>query len=231
MNSNQKSFKPVVAQLKTGKLMQSIKRPVAPPVYRPTTTANTAQPRMANGTVNRKLPVAPPVFRLPVVPRVLQTKTSSQAAKLVNLIRPVTAKTTASRFSAVQMAKAAEKKAHECSAKVIASSGAEFTGDYAVIHAEINALEAYFESGGDVAGIATIQISSPPCKYCYVILSDLGLLAKVDTGGKKGFGRCQGGSYGWFKRGGSVWKAIKAVYKFKGDEDAYASSVCERKPK
>ncbi len=70
-------FKPAVAQLKTGISAQSIKRPVAPPVYRPKTTPNAAQPKMASGAVNRKLPIAPPVYRPQQVPKVLQTKSSS----------------------------------------------------------------------------------------------------------------------------------------------------------
>ena len=50
MNPNKK-FKPVVAQLKTGVSAQSIKRPVAPPVYKP-------QPPQR--FVQRKIAVPPP---------------------------------------------------------------------------------------------------------------------------------------------------------------------------
>lgn len=72
-----RQFKPVVAQLKNGVSAQSLKRPVAPPIYRPRATPNTAQPKMANGAVNRTPPVAPPVYRPQHVPKVLQTKTAS----------------------------------------------------------------------------------------------------------------------------------------------------------
>jgi len=136
MNSNKKStlpqpfnrraapalqLKPFVVQPKPGMPAQSGKRPVAPPVYRPTTAANAAQPKMANCVVNRKLPVAPPVYR-PEAKKIVQPKPISQQAKIANSIRPISAKTTALSFRAVQMAEA-KKKAHECSAKVVASSG------------------------------------------------------------------------------------------------------------
>lgn len=252
-------FKPVVAQLKTRIAAPGTKLPVAPPVYRPaTTTPNAAQPKMANGAVNRNLPIAPSAFRpqvpgglqtkrsqirpagqvahYPVAPplyrpeakKIVQPKTISQHAKIANSIRPVTAKRTASPFRAIQMAE--EKKAHECSAKVVTNSG-EHTGEYDGIHAEINALEKYFQGGGDIASITRIELSSSPCKYCHIILFDLGILGKVVTSDKRKYGRCQGGSYGWFKRGGSVWKAVKAVTSYAGDEDAYAKNVCERKAK
>lgn len=55
---------------------QNIKRPVAPPAYRPQ-TPNAVQPKMATGAVNRKPQVAPPVYRPQPAPRVLQTKSSS----------------------------------------------------------------------------------------------------------------------------------------------------------
>ena len=74
-------FKPVVAQLKTPVSAQSIKRPVAPPVYRPQAKPMTAQPKMAKGAVNRKPPVAPPVYRPQQLPKVLQTKSSSPASQ------------------------------------------------------------------------------------------------------------------------------------------------------
>lgn len=70
-------FKPVVAQLKTRVSAQSVKRPVAPPVYRPQATPAAAQTKMAHGVLNRKSPVATPVYRLQQVPKVLQTKSSS----------------------------------------------------------------------------------------------------------------------------------------------------------
>lgn len=229
---------------------KSIMRPVAPPVYRPKTTANAAQPKMANGVVNRTLPVAPPVFR-PQVPKVLQTKSSQnrqpaqvshqhvarpvyrpeaktivQPKTIAANVRPITAKRTACSFNAVQMADD-QRKAHECSAKVVANSGVEYPGEYDGSHAEINALEKYFEAGGDVAGITRIDLSSSPCKYCHIILTDLGIRQKVVCGDQRKYGRCQGGSYGWFARGGSLWKAIKKATGA-NDEDEYSKSVSER---
>src|SRR6266478_4071086 len=67
-------FKSAIAQLKTGVSAQSVKRPVAPPVYRPQATPKAAQPKMANGTVNWKPPVAPPIYRPQPVPKALQLK-------------------------------------------------------------------------------------------------------------------------------------------------------------
>ena len=240
MNKDKKSttprgvqFKPVVAQMKTGISAQSIKRPVAPPVYRPTTTP---QLKIANGVVNRNLPAAPPVYR-PEAKKILQPKTISQQSRIANSIRPITTKTTTSRFHAVQLAAAAaaavvaeEKKAHQCSAKVVSSTGQEYSGDYDGMHAEINALEKYFAAGGAVAGITRINLSSSCCKYCTVILSDLGILDKVVTDDQRKYGRCQGGSYGWFTRGGSLWKAIKAATGAE-DEDKYSISVSARAAK
>lgn len=69
--------KPVVAQLKRGVSAQTIRQPLAPPIYRPQVTPKAVQPKMANGAVNRKPPVAPPVYRPQPVPKVLQTKSSS----------------------------------------------------------------------------------------------------------------------------------------------------------
>lgn len=71
-----RQFKPAVAQLKTPVSAQSIKRPVAPPVYRPQPTPKVAQRKMATDAVNRKLPIAPHVYRPQAVPKVLQTKSS-----------------------------------------------------------------------------------------------------------------------------------------------------------
>jgi hypothetical protein len=69
-------FKPVVAQLKTRVSSQSVKRPVAPPVFRPQPTPKVAQPKLTTETVNRRPPIAPPVYRPQPVPKVLQTKKS-----------------------------------------------------------------------------------------------------------------------------------------------------------
>lgn len=221
-------FKPVTAQLKTDISAQSIKRPVAPPVYRPnTTTTNAAQPKMANGVVNRKLPVAPPVYR-PEAKKIVQPKIFSQQAKIANSVQqPIIAKRTAFHFSAVQMAEA-KKGRKECYATVVAKGGGEYPGAYkSGIHAEINALEFYLGSGGTIGNIKSINLSSSCCKYCYLILSDLGIAGKVVTDDERDFGSCSGGSYGWFDPDGSVWKAIKKATGYK-DVDAYIDYVIER---
>ena len=220
-------IKPGVAQLKTGISAQSVKRPVAPPVYRPNiTTPNVAQPKMANGVVNRKLPVAPPVYR-PEVKKIVQPKTISQQAKIANSIRPITPTRTASSFSAIQRAEA-KKGRKDCFAAVVAKGGGEYPGAYkSGIHAEINALESYLSSGGTLANIKSINLSSSCCKYCYLILSDLGIAGKVVTDDDRDFGSCSGGSYGWFDPDGSVWKAIKKKTGYK-DVDEYISYVIER---
>ena len=219
-------FKPVTAQLKTGISAQSIKRPVAPPVYRPnTTTPNAAQPKMANATVNRKLPVAPPVYR-PEAKKIVQPKTISQQAKIANSVQPITAKRTAFHFSAVQMAEKKGRK--ECFATVVAKGGGEYPGAYkSNIHAEINALENYLSSGGTIGNVKTINLSSSPCKYCHLILSDLGVAGKVVTDDERDFGSCSGGSFGWFDPDGSVWKAIKKATGYK-EVNEYIDSVIER---
>lgn len=56
-------FKAPATQLKTRTSAQSINHPIAPPVYRPQATPKVAQPKMANGAVNRGSPIAPPVYR------------------------------------------------------------------------------------------------------------------------------------------------------------------------
>lgn len=220
-------IRPVTAQLKTGISAQSIKRPVAPPVYRPnTTTPNAAQPKMANGVVNRKLPVAPPVYR-PEAKKIVQPKIISQQQKIANSVQLITAKRTAFHFSAVQMAEA-KKGRKDCFASVVAKGGGEYPGAYkSGIHAEINALESYLSSGGTIANIKSIKLSSSCCKYCYLILSDLGIAGKVVTADDRDFGSCSGGSYGWFDPDGSVWKAIKKATGYK-DVDAYIDYVIER---
>ena len=69
-------LKPVVAQLKTAVPAQSIKRPVAPPVYRPQPAPRVAQAKMSNSNMNPKPPVTPPVYYPQPSPKVLQKKTS-----------------------------------------------------------------------------------------------------------------------------------------------------------
>lgn len=76
---------------KPGLAQMNIRRPVAPPVYRPQPVPKVLQPKMANAGMTRKAPVAPPVYkpqarhpavqpkigvgpRVPNKPQVLQTK-------------------------------------------------------------------------------------------------------------------------------------------------------------
>jgi hypothetical protein len=78
-------FKPVVAQLKTDVLAQSVKRPVAPPVYRPQSTPKVLQTKSAPaqspqaGQASRP-PVAPPVYR-PEAKKAIQPKALTQQRK------------------------------------------------------------------------------------------------------------------------------------------------------
>ena len=217
-----RQLKPLVAQQPVPRVLQTKSSqsrqagqashlPVAPPRYRPE-AKKIVQPK----TISQpgKLPTAPPVYRpkLNILPKMASV---------------ITAKRTASSFSAVQMAKAV---AHECSAKVVSNGGQEYSGEYTDVHAEINALEKYFAAGGDVAGIKRIELSSKPCKYCHIILSDLGIRDKVllTREDPRKYGNCMGGSYGWFARGGNVWNAIRAATGA-ADEDKYADTVSERR--
>jgi hypothetical protein len=69
-------FKPAVAQLKNAVSAQSIKKPVAPPVYCPQTKPVAAQAKMA-GTAQRKThPRAPTLYPPQPVPKGLQAKTT-----------------------------------------------------------------------------------------------------------------------------------------------------------
>ena len=65
-------FKPAVFQSKNTVSAQSIKRPVAPPVYRPQSKPNAAQAKIADPLQIRPHPVAPPVYRPQPVPKILQ---------------------------------------------------------------------------------------------------------------------------------------------------------------
>ena len=78
MNPNKK-FTPVVAQKKTGVPVQSIKRPVAPPVYRPQPLPKVLQTKRSLGLSTKAFqsphaPVAPPVYRPQQSPKAAQPK-------------------------------------------------------------------------------------------------------------------------------------------------------------
>lgn len=102
-------LKPLVAQLKTGVSAQSGKRPVAPPVYQPKPAPKIVAPKL-QGAVQ-------------IGPRVLQAKSFSAPAKIANSIRPVTTKSTAFPFSAIQMAKARARKAARAERKAARAGG------------------------------------------------------------------------------------------------------------
>src|SRR5262249_36753056 len=74
------------------------RQPVAPPVYRPQATPKAAQSKMPSGA--RAVLAA-------------TTHGTSAPAKTANSVRPITAKTTASTFRAVQMAAARAAHAEE----------------------------------------------------------------------------------------------------------------------
>jgi hypothetical protein len=75
------AFKPTVAQPKNLVSAQSVKRPVAPPVYRPQSIPRVLQGKMVRGQPSvgslkssQKQPVAPPAYQPQPVPHVLQMK-------------------------------------------------------------------------------------------------------------------------------------------------------------
>jgi hypothetical protein len=73
--------KPAVAQPKTAVSAQSVKQPVAPPVYRPQPTPKVLQTKLAPGQQSQagqspNRPVAPAVYRPQTQPKVLQAKNS-----------------------------------------------------------------------------------------------------------------------------------------------------------
>lgn len=69
-------FKPAVAQPKNAVFAQSVKRPVAPPVYNPQSKPNAVQQKTAMPSHLKPTAAAPPVYRPQPTPKVLQTKSS-----------------------------------------------------------------------------------------------------------------------------------------------------------
>lgn len=210
-------------------------RTPAPPVYR------------ASQTSAKMRSSAPPVYRPQAPPRSLQPKLSvaAQLGVRTDVLKPATAPAVyrpnqkphilQPRFTAINrgttIQRSSEKKSgfSQCDAKVV---GATQTGEGAYsasynIHGEIAALEDYLENGGTIGDVVKITISSAPCKYCHIILSDLGIRDKVagfPSGG--GYGNCQGGSYGWFYSEGKVSKAVQAASS--KTEKEYTKWVSER---
>lgn len=94
MSSNKsgpvRPLKPVVAQLKTHVSAQSIKRPVAPPVYRPQPLPKVLQKKSAlvgpPKVAQAPLRTGPPVYRPQPIPKVLQKKTAANAQKNVPVV-------------------------------------------------------------------------------------------------------------------------------------------------
>ena len=206
--------------------------PSAPPVYRP----NQTSPRIGSA--------APPVYRPQPLPSSLQSKPAISAQLGVRTagLRPPTAPpvyrphqrphaaqpkvAATNRAVAVQLAKSATSGFSNCDASVV-SDNKSGAGSYKnSIHGEINALEDYLSNGGTIATIKKITITSPPCKYCHLILTDLGIRNKVVAPGE-GYGSCQGGSYGWFAPEGHVSKAAQAATG-KSEKD-YITTVIDRK--
>ena len=186
-------------------------RPAAPPVYHPDTSP-------------RSLQAKPAISTQPVLPTTgLKPSPVYRPHQRLYAAHPKFA--AINRAAAVQLAKAGFSK---CDASVVGDA-ASGEGSYKNgIHGEMNALEDYLENGGTIGGITSINISSPPCKYCHLILTDLGIRGKVVAPGA-GFGSCQGGSYGWFDNEGLVSKAAQKA-SGKNQKD-YITSVIARKDK
>jgi len=71
------SFKPPAVQLKTRESAQTVKHPIAPPVYHPQATPKVAQPKIANGAVNRGSSILLPVQQPQQGPKVLPAKAAA----------------------------------------------------------------------------------------------------------------------------------------------------------
>lgn len=195
----------------------------APPVYRPQPQPRILQPKPAIPaqpgipTAGLKPPTAPPVYRPPVYrpnqrPWAVQPKVAA-----------------VSRAVVVQLAKKEESESgfSSCDATVVgaAKSGEGSYSSSTGVHGEINALEDYLSNGGALGDIEKIVLTSQPCKYCHLVLSDLGVRLKVVAPGS-GFGNCQGGSYGWFSSEGQVSKAAQT--KTGKNQKDYITSVIAR---
>lgn len=67
---------------------QSVRKPAAPPAFRPQVMPKAVQPKMAGGAPNRKTPAAPPVYRPQQAPKVLQAKSPSGRSPQTGQARP-----------------------------------------------------------------------------------------------------------------------------------------------
>jgi deoxycytidylate deaminase len=194
-------------------------RPATPPVYRPQAPPKILQLKPAIPAQLRmpaaglRPPVAPPVYKPHPRPHAVQPKPA-----------------TAFRAATIQLASEKKSSGYSACDATVTSGSVTGTGSYVnSIHGEINALEDYLNQGGTLGAITKIEISSPPCKYCHLILVDLGILGKVTVtkASKRRFGSCQGGSYGFFKHEGVVSKALQAQTGL--SQDDYLSSLSKRK--
>ena len=192
---HQRQYTPLPARFSS----RSVESRPAPPVYHPRTSAASLQPKLVTSpqsgvpTMAWRPPAASPNYR---------PYQSPKAAPRV---------ITTSRAAAIQLSSSKKAGFSTCGATIISSSGISGQGSYKrSIHAEINALENYLKSGGQLGDITSIDITSQPCKYCDVILGDLGIREKVNAPGDRA-GSCQGGSYGWFDDEGFFSKALQAA--------------------
>jgi GNAT superfamily N-acetyltransferase len=82
------------------------------------------------------------------------------------------------------------KKQGECFCKLTATGGyGSIDGEYDSsigYHAELDALEKLLTAGGSCDDVVSITISSPCCKVCREVLSELGILGKVIAPGGTG---------------------------------------------
>lgn len=186
------------------------KPPTAPPVYKPHQKHVAAQPKMA----------ASPAYKP------LQSRFAAQL-KVAAM----------SRGTAVQLASETKTSGFSTCGATVESDAKMGMGSYSSgtnVHAEIAALEDYLQKGGTLAQITKIKISSPCCKYCYIILGDLGIRGKVEAAGE-GFGSCSPGSYGWFNAVGKVSEKLQkktgklATTEYAAWEKAYCTSVSDRR--
>lgn len=244
-------MKPLAAQVDRPIQMSPRTRPAAPPVYRPQIVPRSLQPTLAipgrSGAQPRmqaagaKSATAAPVYKPHLKHVAAQPKMAAPPA-----YRPLPSSSAAqlkvaamSRAVAVQLSSEKKTSGFSTCGATVESDTKMGTGSYTSgtnVHAEIAALEDYLEKGGTLAQITKIKISSPCCKYCYIILGDLGILGKVEAEGE-GFGSCAPGSYGWFNAVGKVSAELQkktgksASTEYAAWEKAYCTSVSERRKK
>lgn len=244
-------MKPVAMQVHRPIQMSLRTHPAAPPVYRPQVGPRSLQPKLAiparSGTQPRvqtaglKTPTASAVYKphqklLAVQPKIAAPPVYRPLPSALAAQLKVAAM---SRAVTVQLASEQKTSGFSTCGATVTSATKTGKGAYASgknVHAEIAALEDYLQQGGTLAQITKIKISSPCCKYCYIILGDLGIRDKVEAEGE-GFGSCAPGSYGWFNAIGKVSEELqkktgkKASTEYAAWEKWYCDSVSERRKK